>query len=503
MGNGCSCSQSVKVSPQNPPFPHPESTDSNNNNNNNNNGIGMNGGQEDTIGALLRSTLGPPTSPSSHAGGSPLTSRRSSNGSGSHGGASPNALPSIGRRASSSPPGSLSPQEAQLHNRLSAQLGGRPPPPPPSPPRDSAGAAINRQDSGSPPPPPLQLRGGAPVGIGGGSGGGGGSSMPPPPPGGLAPLQHKPVLPGLNSSSSTNSSSRRNSNSNSNNNNNNNNNNNPSLAQPKRTLTPGAPQGATDNDDTRGNHAAAAAAAAASADDGTVEGLPWPVGTIVELKGLKSDAFNGLGGEVLQLDLTALRYVCRISSGHVTKIKPENLLKLEGAAAQHVREEMKANDKTNVPMRAARRSSYDFVVDHCLLEKEAVLANTRRNAETKVEGTIPKVDQNVPATPKVRKLTFNDGILEDKVFGPGLRNVQEFDQGTPIKFMMAGSDDDDGGGGGGGGGGGRGIDDDLPPYDDNAGSPVSPNNTNNERPTSAGSGNGGQDPYDFSYLSNA
>lgn len=44
-----------------------------------------------------------------------------------------------------------------------------------------------------------------------------------------------------------------------------------------------------------------------------------------------------------------------------------------------------------VPMRAARRSSYDFVVDHCLLEKEAVLANTRKNAETKVEGAIPKV----------------------------------------------------------------------------------------------------------------
>jgi len=219
-------------------------------------------------------------------------------------------------------------------------------------------------------------------------------------------------------------------------------------------------------------------------DDGTTLALPWAVGTIVELTGLKSDAFNGLGGEVLQLDHSALRYVCRISSGHVTKIKPENLLRLEGDAAARVKEEMKANEKSNVPARSARRSSYDFVVDHCLLEKDAVLANTRKNAETKVEGTIPKVDQDVPATPKTRKLTFNDGILEDKVFGPGLRNIQEFDQGTPIKFMLAGDGGSD--------------NDDSDEFSESRGDSVS--SPEGDRPGSAGSAG---DPYDFSYLSNA
>lgn len=453
MGNGCSCSQSVKVSPQNPPFPTPVSDNN-----------GSNGRAAD-IGALLKSTLGPSTSPAPNGGGSLLTSRRNNGGSEQQG-STPN--PPAGQARLSKPglvpPSSGSPQEAQLHSRLSAQLGGRPPPPPSSPP--------SRQDSGDP-PPPLQLRGvgdgSAPPGISGMKGSRG-----------LVPLLHKPVLPGVNSSSSSSGNS---SSSSSNSNSSSNNGDGPAVVNP--SVSQARVSTSATNNDNSSNYATQAANAAASADDGTTPALPWAVGTIVELKGLKSDAFNGLGGEVLQLDHTALRYVCRISSGHVTKIKPENLLKLEGAAAQHVKEEMKANEKGNVPMRAARRSSYDFVVDHCLLEKEAVLANTRKNAETKVEGAIPKVDQDVPATPKMRKLTFNDGILEDNVFGPGLRNVQEFDQGTPIKFMM-GDDSDDGSGGASGSEAG-----DLP---DRVSSPDS------ERPGSAGSSG---DPYDFSYLTNA
>ena len=275
MGNGCSCSQSVKVSPQNPPF-HTPVSDNN----------GSNGRAAD-IGALLKSTLGPSTSPAPNGGGSLLTSRRNNGGSEQQG-STPN--PPAGQARLSKPglvpPSSGSPQEAQLHSRLSAQLGGRPPPPPSSPP--------SRQDSGDP-PPPLQLRGvgdgSAPPGISGMKGSRG-----------LVPLLHKPVLPGVNSSSSSSGNS---SSSSSNSNSSSNNGDGPAVVNP--SVSQARVSTSATNNDNSSNYATQAANAAASADDGTTPALPWAVGTIVELKGLKSDAFNGLGGEVLQLDHTALR----------------------------------------------------------------------------------------------------------------------------------------------------------------------------------------------------
>jgi hypothetical protein len=222
--------------------------------------------------------------------------------------------------------------------------------------------------------------------------------------------------------------------------------------------------------------------------------LPWAVGTIVELQGLKSDAFNGLGGEVLQLDHVADRYVCRISSGHVTKIKPDNLKKLEGADAEKVKEAMKKHEQQNVPMRAARRSSYDFVVDHCLIDKDAVLQNTRKNAESMVGKEMPKVEEP-PSEPRAaRTLHFKDNMLDDTKFGHVLRDIVEFDLEAPITTMMGGNQDDEGMDNRSDGSDDRFSDSDYSAGD--AASPVS-DRSSDDRPDSAG------DPYDFSYLSKA
>ena len=147
--------------------------------------------------------------------------------------------------------------------------------------------------------------------------------------------------------------------------------------------------------------------------------LDLPPNTLVELVGLKAAHFNGLDATILQADLMAARYICRLGAGpaqgQVTKVKPENV-------RAFTEEELKKKGKTRpepLDLSGAlfgnkpRKVSYDFVMDHCLTDKQQVLENTKQNAESDTRASMeqgtPVTVAPAPSTPRAdRALRFAD-----------------------------------------------------------------------------------------------
>jgi len=168
--------------------------------------------------------------------------------------------------------------------------------------------------------------------------------------------------------------------------------------------------------------------------------LDLPPNTLVELVGLKAAHFNGLDATILQADIAAQRYICRLGEGpaaqQVTKVKPENV-------RPYSDEELKAKGKTRPePLDLSgmlfadkpRKVSYDYVMDHCTLEKQTVLENTNANSQSE---TRESMDQGravevgpLPDTARApRALRFADEMNK------ALTIPREFDTNQPVRYV--------------------------------------------------------------------
>lgn len=87
--------------------------------------------------------------------------------------------------------------------------------------------------------------------------------------------------------------------------------------------------------------------------------------------------------------------------------------KIEGSAKKRRRLEEESGEHGPVAVRTGRNPSYEFVADHCLLDKDTVLENTKKNAETLADGaaTVAATACRDPAAvaQKGRTISFGDG----------------------------------------------------------------------------------------------
>eukprot|EP00039_Didymoeca_costata_P005547 m.82391 g.82391 ORF g.82391 m.82391 type:complete len:421 (+) comp12869_c0_seq1:293-1555(+) len=161
-------------------------------------------------------------------------------------------------------------------------------------------------------------------------------------------------------------------------------------------------------------------------DSETLTKMSITRGSKVELHSLKAAAFNGILAEIQSVDTNAQRYICRLATGQITKVKPKNVRLIS----------LGDEDGADVPVMFGTGSPtsptrYNFVVNNCSVEQNAVLENTRRNSiHTTMTPWMETSFEREPLTPRSRSIRFADECNKN------LNNTREFNLTTPVKFLL-------------------------------------------------------------------